>query len=129
MLEIQILSLIGIVLFFAFVIKGSTGFGAGLFTVPILLLFLDLKIILPLFLTVQIFADIYLLYKFRKNIDKKIIFYIFVFSIIGVIFGTYFLSNLENEILKKILGVFIILFSAKTLFSKNNLHIQKKLIK
>lgn len=126
-MSIELILLMSLVVLFAFLIKGITGFGEGLIMVTILSLFLDLKYILPVTLIIVLTADLYLLFNFWKEIDKKSIFTIFITAIIGVILGTFFLKNLDEIILKKLLGIFVSLFSIKLLFfdkSKNT--IQKK---
>jgi len=115
MITIETIILMSLIVVFAYSIKGITGFGEGLFSIPLLLLFLDLKFILPVYVVIQLVADVFLIYSFRKDIDMQIIKVILVASIIGVIVGVLFLKIADSVFLKSVFGVLVVIYSLKIL--------------
>lgn len=109
-----------LVVLIAYVIKGATGFGENMLMIPLLLLFYDIKFVLPIILILVLFADIYLIYKFHKAIDKKLLRIFAISSIGGIIIGSWLLNILSGETIKVIFAVFVIIFSLKNLFAKSN---------
>lgn len=97
-------------------VTGFSGFGFALMSVPLLLLFLDLKFAVPLVLLASFFSVVVLsLNKLHFFKDRTIII-VAVGMALGTIVGTYILKNYETAILKKILGLVILLFALHVLF-------------
>ncbi|MBU0757322.1 MAG: sulfite exporter TauE/SafE family protein [Nanoarchaeota archaeon] len=116
MLSIETILLMSAILIIAFIVKGTTGFGAGLVAMSTFLLFFDIKFVQPIFLVVQLASDIFLLYWFGRYANKKTVFLLAISSLIGVYIGTYFLRSFDSSIIRKMFAAFVILFSLKMLF-------------
>jgi hypothetical protein len=69
MLTLEAFIYINLIVAFAYVIKANTGFGENMIMIPLMLLFLHLKVILPLTRTIVLIADGYLWYHSRRQID------------------------------------------------------------
>jgi hypothetical protein len=103
----------------AYIIKGATGFGENLIMIPLLLFIWDIKIILPILLVLVLIADIYLIFKFYKKINKKLLLIFVISSIGGIILGSWLLKIMSSETITIIFALFVILFSLKNLLIPN----------
>ena len=114
-------------IFLGFFVQTIAGFAAGLIALPILC------IVLPLpeasaFISVFFFIfSALMIYKSWDHIDKKIIFEMLPGIILGLILGVYVLKAGDPVILKKILGIFIILYVIYTRLKKVEIRLFKKL--
>jgi uncharacterized membrane protein YfcA len=103
-------------------IVGFSGFGFALIAVPLLTLMLDLKFVVPMELLLATFSVIVLSINnlhFVRN--AKIIVsigLIFAGTIVGIIIGANLLANFDTGILKRVLGVVVVLFAAHIFFRK-----------
>jgi hypothetical protein len=115
--NLEIIILTSIIVLAAFTLRGLTGFGSGLFMVPILLLFLDMKLVVPTSATFTMLCGFILLTTFqtRKWIRKDVLPMLIGGAIIGTIAGTYVLTSFKSDSLKKLFGVFIIAYALKML--------------
>jgi len=99
------------VLFSAGVTQGLTGFGFNLVSVPILVIFLPPKIVVPVTLINSALTSAVIVFKARKWVDVKRIWPLMIAGIAGMPFGTYLLIVLEVGVLKVSIGVVIALFA------------------
>lgn len=116
-LSIEIILICSVVIFLAATILGFSGFGSALTAVPLLALVLDIKFVVPLILLVAFFSVLVLSANKLRFFRNPKIFVIFFGMIAGIIVGTELLANFDTAILKKALGVTIILFAIH-IFSK-----------
>lgn len=86
--------------------------------VPIMLLFLDMKLVVPTSATLTMLCGFILIATFqtRKWIRKDVLPTLISGAIIGIVIGTYMLASFKSDILKKLFGVFIIAYALKMLF-------------
>jgi len=125
-MDFFIIILSSIIIFFAYVILGLAGFGSGLISVPLMLLFLDIKLVVPTILILDIISPILVLIKYKKFIKKTHLIPLVIGAFFGVMLGTYFLVTHESMLLKKIFGITVILFALNMLFPKMKLKIVNK---
>ena len=79
---------------FAGILKGATGAGAPIITIPVIAAFYDVRLAVVLMVVPNFLSNIQQLYHFRKSILPK--FYTLSFAIgggIGAFIGTIFLSK------------------------------------
>ena len=95
--------------------QGLTGFGYALVSVPLLAVFLPLKTVIPLVLIHGTFINLIILYESRKSVNLKWILPLIIAGAIGMPFGTHLLIVLDQNLLKVIIGVVIVLFSVALL--------------
>ena len=72
-----------------------------------------------------VFSSFFLIKKEWINIDRKVILNLAIASIIGVLFGIFILSFSKPILLKKGLGVFILLYVTYILFGKKKVKLNK----
>lgn len=107
------MSVIAAVAYFS---KGVLGFGEGLITVSLFLLFLDPLLVFPMALLLSVIGGLYQFFYIKKDIDDKIIKIMFVPIILGVIVGTYLFKVLDTKTIKSIFAIFLILYSSRLLY-------------
>lgn len=107
------------ILFFAYFVRGISGFGSGLIAVPLLALFLPLQFVVPFMLLMDFTASAALGHSNRKLVRWDEIRPLIPGSLIGVVLGATLLLNLAREPLLTSLGLFVIAFAVRSLL---NLH-------
>jgi uncharacterized membrane protein YfcA len=103
----------------AYLIRGISGFGSGLLAVPLLAHFLPLTFVVPLILVTDFLASLALGTHTRRHARWDEVKPLIPFSILGVLAGTTLLVNLPKTPLLATLGVFVLLFGARSVL---NLH-------
>lgn len=105
--------------FLSEVIGSMIGFGSSTIFLPLALFFVDFKTALVLVAFVHIFGNIGRVTFFRHGINKKLVILFGVPSVIFTIIGAYLVNYVSSEILKFVLGVFILIFSIASLLRPN----------
>ena len=93
------------------VLKGATGAGAPIITIPVISAFYDVRLAVVLMVVPNFLSNIQKLYYFRKSILP--LFTIFSFALGGgggAFLGTIFLANLSLDILSFGVGIIVIIF-------------------
>ncbi|MBW2974848.1 sulfite exporter TauE/SafE family protein [Candidatus Woesearchaeota archaeon] len=121
---ISIVIIASLIVFAAFFIRGMTGFANSLILVPLLSLFLDIKLVVPIAAILSIVSGLSLLHITKKQIQKEFV-PVLIFVMIGTFIGTHFLVSYGSDLLKIILGIAIILFSIQIFFNKTFKNIKK----
>ena len=103
----------------AYFIRGISGFGSGLIAVPLLAHFLPLTFVVPVILVTDFLASLALGTHTRKHARWDEVKPLLPFSILGVLAGTTLLVSLPKAPLLATLGVFVLLFGARSVL---NLH-------
>ena len=116
----MILLVLVIGIFSGFFIQTIIGFGGALISLPFLLFVMPLPDAVAYITIFYAIASPIHIYKEWEQIDKKLIKKLLIASIIGVIVGGLVLMYSKPSILKKALGVFIILFVINKSVSKNS---------
>lgn len=95
---------------FAYMIKGVSGFGPALFLIPVLSLVFPASqaILLSTFLDMCLGFILFLMV--RKRIDWKMIIPLTVLFFIGTTLGAWLLPYLALDVLKKIIGIIVVIF-------------------
>ena len=106
-----------LILLVAYFIRGITGFGSGLISVPLLALFLPLKFVVPLILLLDFTASIVIGGLNFKRVKWGEVGVLIPFGIVGVVLGTSLLVNLPPEPMLIALAVFVFIFALRSLFN------------
>ncbi|MBI4044483.1 MAG: sulfite exporter TauE/SafE family protein [Candidatus Diapherotrites archaeon] len=101
--------------FFAEVIGTVAGFGSSTIFLPLALFFLDFKTALIIVAFFHIFGNLGRITFFRHGLDKKLIILFGVPSVILTIIGALLVNYVPQELLKLVLGVFLLVFSIASL--------------
>jgi len=107
------------ILLAAYFIRGITGFGSGLISVPLLALFLPLQFVVPLILLLDFTASIVIGGFNFKRVKWDEVGVLIPFGFVGVILGTSLLVNLPPEPMLIALAGFVFIFAVRSLL---NLH-------
>jgi len=86
---------------------GTTGFGFGLVSVPLLLIFLPPQMAVPASLLLSSVTGISIVLEARRNVELKRIWPLMVGGFLGIPVGTFVLTVLDPNLLKVIIGVII----------------------
>ncbi|MGA1792687.1 MAG: sulfite exporter TauE/SafE family protein [Thermoplasmatota archaeon] len=100
---------VAIVLLAGFV-QGLVGFGSGLVMVPVLVLLIEPKVLIPVVLVHGLIMNELLAIEARKHIQAGRVAPILLGGLIGLPFGTYLLIILSPDIIKIMIGAVIVLF-------------------
>ena len=110
----------------AYFIKGLSGFGPALVMVPFLSLLFDPTTAISVTALMDFLAGGFLLPSVRKTVQWKLVLQIFAALALGAVLGTYLLGMIPLQILKKIIGITILVFTVLILLQReNNLPLNK----
>ncbi|MHB1197786.1 MAG: sulfite exporter TauE/SafE family protein [Lutibacter sp.] len=121
--ELFLILIIGI--FLGFYIQTVVGFAGSLIALPILLFAMELPDAIAYISIFYLFSSVFLISKEWKKIDRNIIMKLILASVIGVVLGTLVLTFSKPIFLKKVLGVFILLYVAYVYFGKRQVKLNK----
>lgn len=125
-MDADLLILLGTAIFCGFFVQTVVGFAGSLIALPILLIGLKLPDAIAYISIFYLFSSAFLVKKEWKNIDKSVIGKLSLTSIVGVIVGIVVLTYSQPIILKKALGVFILLYVAYVVIGKTDLKLGNK---
>lgn len=97
--------------FAAGIIKGLTGFGFALFTVPILVTLLGPRTAVPVIVILNAVTNVPLYFHSRRGSSLRRIWPLIASGIVSIPLGTYLLMVLDTTVLKLIVGIVICLFA------------------
>jgi uncharacterized membrane protein YfcA len=123
---IETLLLLSLFVALAYVVKGIAGFGEGMVFITLALLFLDIKLILPVAAVLMLFADFYMIYRTRRDADKRVVAMLAVPVTVGVLGGSYALSVMDAGTLRMLVGILVILFSVNMLRGGRDWKLRKR---
>ena len=118
MTPLEIILFFALIILLGYFIKALVGFGGAMFSVPILVLFFDVTLVVPIASLVNMLSGIILLPSVKKKFDKKELLLVFIGAFFGTIVGVYLLKSVANDTLKIIFGVLVILFALRMIFEK-----------
>lgn len=101
------------------------GFGSSVFFVPIANFYFDFYSVLGLTALFHLSSNISKIFLFRKGLNKFLLLYIGLPSVVLVILGGYLSKYLETRVLEIVLGLFLVSFSLLFLI-KNRLMVPAK---
>ncbi|MBW2204837.1 MAG: sulfite exporter TauE/SafE family protein [Deltaproteobacteria bacterium] len=111
--------LICMIVFFSGFIQGLSGFGSIMLSLPLLALFIDVKVVIPLVGIFGLVIPILLLIKLWKHLDWKKIYPLFLGALPGIPVGVFFLKKFDVNTIQLILGIILVTFSIYSLFLKS----------
>lgn len=124
-LGVFLILVIGI--FLGFFIQTVIGFAGALVALPILLLIMSLQDAIAYLALFYLYSSVILISKEWKNINKTIITRLIIATVFGVSLGIWVLQYGKPLVLKKILGIFILVYVLYTIFMKDKLTANPKL--
>ena len=99
------------VIFFAFAVRGMSGFGAGMIAVPLLAFVIPLQLAVPLCSLLVFVLFVILLIRDHGQVIWPELWLLVPPTIIGALLGLWLFAVLDNRMLVLMLGSFLVLYS------------------
>lgn len=99
------------VVFGAFVVRGMSGFGAGMIAVPLLAFAIPLQLAVPLCSLLVFILFIVLLIRDRQQVVWPELWRLVPPTIVGALLGLWLFAVLDNRVLVMMLGGFLVLYA------------------
>ena len=96
------------VVFFAYALRGATGFGAGVVAIPLLLLVLPFTVVIPVLTTLGIAASLGQSVQEFRHVDWRVLRGLALPTAAGVALGLWLFAYIDQQLLLKAFGAFII---------------------
>ena len=103
---------IGLSVFAAYVVRGMSGFGAGLIAAPLLAMVLPVHVVIPTTGLLVFVLFIFLTIRDRRSVIWRELKLLAPPTIIGVIAGLFLFRALDNRLLLIMLGSFLVAYAA-----------------
>jgi len=104
-----------VVIFFAYTVKGLSGFGSGLIAIPLLAFIFPLTVIVPVFGLLSYSGTLMQSFQLRKQVVWADILPLLPFSLAGISIAIWLLINVDEKLLTVILGGFVLSYSIYSL--------------
>jgi len=106
-----VLALSCLIFFLAGLTQGLTGFGGGLVAIPLLCLFMDIKLAVPLSILNGLAITTSMSFGLRRIMDRRKILPLLIGSLPGVLAGTLLLKMADPAGINRMLGILLIAIS------------------
>jgi len=103
------------IIFFAYAVKGLSGFGSGLIAIPLLAFIFPLTLIVPVLGLLSYSGTLMQSFHLRKHVSWQDMLPLIPFSLFGIIIAIWLLVNVDGEILVLALGCFVLLYAIYSL--------------
>lgn len=100
-----------IIVFFSTLTRSTFGFGDALIAMPLLALFVNIKIAVPLIALIAFFIAFSILIKNIHKVEFKSAWRLIVSSLIGIPIGLWYLEDINEHMIKLILGILVLIFA------------------
>ncbi|MDH4324583.1 MAG: sulfite exporter TauE/SafE family protein [Betaproteobacteria bacterium] len=107
-----VLALCAAVVFAAYVLRGATGFGAGVVAIPLLALVMPLTVVIPVITTLGIVASLGQSVQEFRHVDWRALRGLALPSAVGMGIGLWLFASLDQALLVKAFAAFIILYGS-----------------
>jgi uncharacterized membrane protein YfcA len=108
-----------LVVFAAYFLKGFSGFGPALVMIPLFTLIYEPGTAINVTTLFDFMAGLYLIFSVRKEMNWRFVFSVFAALGTGAFFGARLLGTLPVDLLKKLIGGTILVFSIIILVQRN----------
>lgn len=109
-----------IIIFVSYTIKGLSGFGSGLVAIPLLALFLPITMIVPLLGLLSYSGTIMQSMHLRRQVVWRDMLPLIPFSLMGIAIAVWLLVNVNEIILIRVLGIFVLIYALYSLLPRPN---------
>ncbi|MEL4895920.1 sulfite exporter TauE/SafE family protein [Crocosphaera sp. Alani8] len=107
--------LIALIILLGVFIQSLSGFGLGLFVMPLLTLIIDVRVASPLMNLIALLTLLIISFYYRKQLEFKGILGLVVASGLAIPFGVYFLKHIHQTIALTILGIVVLSYAIYSL--------------
>ncbi|RAV27645.1 sulfite exporter TauE/SafE family protein [Sinomicrobium soli] len=113
------------IVFIATLVRSTFGFGESLIAVPLLVFLVPVEIAVPLSVLISILIAAVIVVQDRKKIHFHSAKWLLVFAVMGIPAGLLLLVYGNENLIKSVLGIILILYSLYSLFSKSSFKLKK----
>ncbi|MFH1673303.1 MAG: sulfite exporter TauE/SafE family protein [Pseudomonadota bacterium] len=103
--------LVGLIFLLAGFTQGVSGFGSALVAMPLLVMFMDVKLAVPLCMLNGLIITLFLSLQLKNHIDWKKIMPLFLGCLPGIYVGVTFLKKANSNVIEFLLGVILIAYA------------------
>ena len=107
-----------LIIFLASFLHGLAGFGSALLAIPLLALFFDIKIVIPLIAIVACSLNIIVLIQLRHFFEKEKLYPLIIGALPGIALGAFALKRVHENTIRLVLGAVLISYAIFGLFGK-----------
>src|SRR4030088_2532979 len=104
------------VIFFAYGLRGSTGFGAVV-GMPLLALVLPLKVLVPVWTLLGFASSVAIVARDHKHVERAAVISFIPWCTLGIAIGLYFFTQLDSRLLAHGLGTLVIAYAVFSLWN------------
>jgi uncharacterized protein len=112
------LAFCALVVFAAYVLRGATGFGAGVVAIPMLALALPLTVVIPVITTLGIAASLGQSAQEFRHVDWRALRGLALPSAVGLALGLWLFASLDHALLQRAFASFITTYGAWSLLPR-----------
>jgi hypothetical protein len=105
-----------VIIFLAALLQTISGFGFALLAMPLVALVIGVKAAAPLVALVGFTLYAINLVRYRRSVERRVLLPLAVAAALGVPFGVWVLGNLDEDIVKSVLGVLLIAYALYSLW-------------
>jgi uncharacterized membrane protein YfcA len=106
-----------IIILMGALIQGMAGFGFSQFVLPLLVLILASRELIPVMVVLSLFLNILLISGLRRHVRLRRIWPMMAGGALGIPIGTYILLIADADLLKIMIGILILVFGTAQLFN------------
>jgi len=114
------------VLLSAFAVRSVAGFGAGLIAIPMLAFLLPVSTAVSVATVLTTLSSVDQVRREWRLIAWRQFAVMFLYSMVGIGIGLYFLALLNEEVMRRFLGIFMILYSIHALWMADTLRLPRR---
>ena len=104
-----------VIIFFAYTVKGLSGFGSGLIAIPLLAFMFPLSFIVPVLGLLSYSGTVMQSIQLRKQVVWRDMLPLLPFSLLGIFIAIWLLINVDAKSLVMALSIFIFIYSIYSL--------------
>jgi hypothetical protein len=125
-MDVSLLLIIIGIIFIATLVRSTFGFGDALIAMPLLALFINLKIATPLIALIAFFIAFSILIRNWQKVEFKSAWRLILSSLLGIPIGLWYLNDIDENIIKLVLGVIVSLFAIYSLVKPKLLQLKNE---
>jgi uncharacterized membrane protein YfcA len=123
-MDFVLLSIILAIVFIASLTRSTFGFGDALIAMPLLALLIEIKLATPLMALIAFFIATAILIKSWQKVEFKSAWRLILSSLIGIPIGLWYLHDLNENIIKLVLGIILLFFATFRLINPKVQHLK-----
>jgi uncharacterized membrane protein YfcA len=112
------LALVGLIVVFAYTVVGTTGFGASITSVPLLVHLLPLTSVVPMMVILDLCAGTLIVGRNYRSIERRELLRLLPFMLLGVALGTSLLVSAPERLLLLALGIAVFCYAVWSLWGR-----------